>query len=74
MIVNFHAGRQRFHSAKHQPAFEWRQNRAGGFLHESQLISLVLACADHDPTDAVAVAVCHLQQSRLRRLTSEAVP
>ena len=30
--------------------------------------------SDLDAADAVAVAICHLQQSRLRRLTREAVP
>jgi Holliday junction resolvasome RuvABC endonuclease subunit len=37
------------------------------------ILGSVAVPADPDAADAVAVALCHLQQSRLRRLTREAV-
>ena len=53
----FHACGQRLHSAQYEPALERRQNRTGGFLHESQFVGLVLGGAHHNAAEAIAVPI-----------------
>ena len=52
-----HAHGQSLHAAQNEPALERRQNRACGFLDESQLVSLFLRRANHNAAEAVAVSV-----------------
>src|ERR1035438_1119568 len=60
-VVNLHASRQRLHAAQHQPTFERRKNRSGRLLQERQLVGILLFCANHNSTQAVAVAVQELR-------------
>src|SRR6266496_2857959 len=56
-VVLQHADGERLGSTQHKPAFKWRQNRACGFLNEPQLLGLLLAGANDDSAESVAMPV-----------------
>jgi hypothetical protein len=56
-VVLFHADGQRFYATQYEPAFERGHDRPGGFLQEGQFVGVFLIGADHDTTQAIAVAV-----------------
>ena len=56
-IMLQHTNGKRLGFAQHQPALEWRENRARCLLYETKLLSLLLARADNHSAQAVAMAV-----------------
>src|SRR5579862_1417212 len=70
-IVDFHACGEGLYSAQDQPALEWRENRSRAFLQESELIRVLLPCADDNSAKTIAVAVEELRRRMYDHVRSQ---